>query len=393
MMNAVKRIFEAYREPFGPGGKYERLYPFYESIESIFFAPADVTETTPHVRDSLDVKRYMMLVIVALLPHLLFGIYNAGFQSRLASGLSLSFIPVVLKGLWIVMPLVIISYTVGFFWEILFAVVRKHPISEGVFVSAMLFPLILPPTLPWWQAVLGISFGIVIGKEIFGGTGRNFLNPALTGRVFLYFAYPAQNSGDIWTVISGGGKAAVDAFTSATPLAVSAATESGSVQQAMAEKGYTVSKLFFGLYPDSIGASSTLLCILGAAFLILLGIANYRIILADIIGVLAMGLVLNLVATESSMPYLSLNPFYHLLIGGTAFGIAYMTTDPVSAPDMNTAKWIYGMAIGALTVLIRVFNPAFPEGIMLAILFMNLFAPLLDHMVIKIRLNRRVPNV
>lgn len=393
MMNALKRFFDTHRKRFLKGGRLQKYYPFFESIESIFFAPAETTETGPYIRDNLDVKRYMLLVIIALLPHLFFGIYNAGYQSHLASGLSLSFFAVVLKGFWIVMPLVIVSYTVGFFWEIVFAVVRKHQISEGLFVSAMLFPLILPPTLPLWQAALGISFGIVVGKEIFGGTGRNFLNPALTGRAFLYFAYPAQNSGDVWTVISGSAAAAVDTFTGATPLAISAATESGSVLQALAQKGYSLSKLFFGLYPDSIGASSTLLCVIGAAFLIFLGIASYRIILGDIIGVLGMGFLLNAVATESSLPYLSLNPFYHLLMGGTAFGIAYMTTDPVSAPDMKAAKWIYGVAIGALTVLIRVFNPAFPEGIMLAILFMNIFAPLLDHIVVRIRLRRRVPNV
>jgi len=390
-MNALKRFFDSHRGRFLEGGRFEKYHPFFESMESIFFSPAEVTQTGPHVRDSLDVKRYMMLVIVALLPHLFFGIYNAGYQSHLASGLSLSLLPVVLKGIRIVMPLVIVSYAVGFFWEIVFAVVRKHPISEGLFVSAMLFPLILPPTLPLWQAALGISFGIVIGKEIFGGTGRNFLNPALTGRAFLYFAYPVQNSGDVWTVVSA--PAVVDSFTGATPLAVSAALESGSVQQALAQKGYTASKLFFGLYPDSIGASSTLLCIIGAGFLVLLGIASYRIVLGDIIGVLGMGLLLNVAATEASMPYLSLNPVYHLLMGGTAFGIAYMTTDPVSAPDMNAAKWVYGIAIGALTVLIRVFNPAFPEGIMLAILFMNIFAPLLDHIVVRIRLHGRVPNV
>lgn len=392
-MNRLRRFFDTQRKHFEPGGRFEKLYPFYESIESVFFAPAEVTETGPFVRDSLDVKRYMMLVIVALLPHLFFGIYNAGYQSHLASGLSLAIFPVVTKGLWIVLPLVIVSYAVGFFWEILFAVVRKHEISEGLFVSAMLFPLTLPPTLPLWQAALGISFGMVVGKEIFGGTGRNFLNPALTGRVFLYFAYPAQNSGDVWTVISSGKAAVVDIVSGATPLAISAATESGSVQQTLAEKGFSFSKLFFGLYPDSIGASSTLLCLIGALFLIVLGIASYRTILGGILGVLVMGFFLNIVASDTSMPYLSLNPFYHLLMGGTAFGIAYMTTDPVSAPDMTAAKWIYGFAVGALTVLIRVFNPAFPEGIMLSILFMNIFAPLLDYLIIRVRLSRRAPNV
>jgi Na+-transporting NADH:ubiquinone oxidoreductase subunit B len=392
-MNGLKLFFDSQRRHFEAGGRFEKLYPLYESIETIFFAPVDITQTGPYVRDNLDVKRYMMLVIVALIPNLMFGIYNAGYQSHLASGSSLGFLPVVIKGLWIVVPLVIISYAVGFFWEILFAVVRKHEISEGLFVSAMLFPLILPPTLPWWQAALGISFGIVVGKEIFGGTGRNFLNPALTGRVFLYFAYPAQNSGDVWTVISGAKAAAVDVLSGATPLVIAAATETGTVEQALLEKGYSASRLFFGLYPDSIGASSTLLCMLGAVFLIIVGVASYRIIVADIIGVLGTAWLLNLLASDTSMPYLSLHPFYHLLMGGTAFGIAYMTTDPVTAPDMDAARWAYGIAIGALTVVIRVFNPAFPEGIMLSILFMNIFAPLLDYLVIRVHMRRRVPNV
>ena len=392
-MKILKAFFDSQRMHFEKGGEFEKLYPFFESIESIFFAPPQVTEAVPHVRDSLDVKRYMALVIFALLPHLFFGIFNAGYQSQLAAGQSLSLIQVVTRGLWIVMPLVIVSYVVGFFWEILFAVVRKHEISEGLFVSAMLFPLILPPTLPLWQAALGISFGIVIGKEIFGGTGRNFLNPALTGRAFLYFAYPAQNSGDVWTAVGTGTAAAIDSLTGATPLAIAAVTETGGVEQVLMDKGYTLSKLFFGLYPDSIGASSTFLCIIGGTFLMLIGVASYRIIFGDIIGMLFMGFLLNLIATPNAMPYFSLNPFYHLLIGGSAFGIAYMTTDPVSAPDINGARWIYGFFIGALTVLIRVFNPAFPEGIMLAILFMNIFAPLLDHIAIRIRLSRRVPNV
>jgi len=392
-MKILKAFFDSQRIHFEKGGKFEKLYPFFESIESVFFATPQVTEAVPHVRDSLDVKRYMALVIFALLPHLFFGIFNAGYQSQLATGQPLSFMPIVLRGLWIVMPLVIVSYVVGFFWEILFAVVRKYEISEGLFVSAMLFPLILPPTLPLWQAALGISFGIVIGKEIFGGTGRNFLNPALTGRAFLYFAYPAQNSGDVWTAVGTGGAAAIDSFTGATPLAIAAVTETGGIEQVLMDKGYTLSKLFFGLYPDSIGASSTFLCIIGGTFLMLIGVASYRIIFGDIIGMLFMGFLLNLIATPNAMPYFSLNPFYHLLIGGAAFGIAYMTTDPVSAPDMNGAKWIYGIFIGSLTVLIRVFNPAFPEGIMLAILFMNLFAPLLDHIEIKLRLRRRIPNV
>ena len=394
-MNPIRSFFDRRRERFLSGGKYERLYPFFEALETIFFSPADTAPTGPHVRDSLDVKRYMALVILALIPTLLFGIFTAGYQSRLASGLAPHFWAAAGRGVVIVMPLVLVSYAVGFFWEILFAVVRKHPISEGLFVSAMLFPLTLPPSTPLWQAALGISFGIVLGKEIFGGTGRNFLNPALTGRAFLFFAYPSQMSGDaVWTVISGAKTALVDTFSGATPLAIAALTPAGEkVQASLAQAGYGFGKLFIGLYPGSIGATSTLLCLLGAVFLVLLGVANYRIICGDILGLLAMGTVLNLAAGDGSPGWMTLNPIYHLIMGGAAFGFAFMSTDPVSAPDLNPAKWIYGFAIGALTVTVRVFNPAFPEGVMLTILFMNLFASLLDQMVITVRLKRRIPNV
>lgn len=394
-MKIIKNFFDSQRHHFENGGKYARYYAFFEAMETIFFASDDVTEQSPNVRDSLDVKRFMAIVVFTLVPLLFFGIYNAGYQSQLAAGLSLSAANVIFRGLVIVLPLVLVSYIVGFFWEILFAVKRGHMISEGLFVSAMLFPLTLPPTTPLWQAALGISFGIVIGKEIFGGTGRNFLNPALTGRAFLFFAYPAQMSGDaVWIALRDAKEAVADTVSGATPLAIAALAEAPHrIESVLDNAGFTVSKLFFGLYPDSIGASSTLLCLLGALILVALGIASYRIILGDILGILGMGLLLNILAGVSSNPFMSINPFYHLLMGGAAFGIAFMTTDPVSAPDMGTAQWIYGAAIGSLTVLIRVFNPAFPEGIMLSILFMNLFAPLLDHAVVSLRLKKRIPNV
>ena len=393
-MNPVKRFFDSQRRHFENGGRWERYFFLFENIESVFFAPAAVTAASPHVRDSLDVKRFMFLVIVALLPHYAFGAYNVGYQSHRAAGLPLEVGSVFLSGLWVVLPMVVVTYAVGYFWEALFASVRKHEISEGLFVTCALFPLTLPPTQPLWQVALGISFGVVIGKEIFGGTGRNFLNPALTGRAFLYFAYPAQTSGDaVWTVLVAGRTAPVDAFTGATPLAIAQATEAGAIPQAWADAGYSLGKLFLGLYPDSIGASATFLCIIGALFLIAVGVADYRIICGDILGFLATGSLLNLFASQTAPPYFSLNPFYHLLVGGAAFGIAYMTTDPVSAPAMPEARWIYGFLIGMLTVLIRVFNPAFPEGIGIAILFMNCFAPLLDEIQVKARLKKRMPNV
>ena len=394
-MNRIERFFESTRRHFEKGGRLEKLWPFYESIESVFFSPARASRVAPNVRDHLDVKRYMMLVIVALVPHYAFGVYNVGLQSHLASGLAADFWPVIWTGLKAVVPIVVAVYLFGFAWEVLFASVRKHEMSEGVLVTCALFPLTLPPTIPLWQAALGISFGIVIGKEIFGGTGRNFLNPALTGRAFLYFAYPAQNSGDtIWTVLRDGGTAPVDAVSGATPLSIAASIgPAGNVVSAFSDAGYTTAKLFFGLYPGSIGGTATFLSMAGAAFLILLGIASYRIIFGCILGLLCTGWLLNLAGAGGSSPYLALNPLHHLIIGGGMFAFAYMATDPVSAAHMQGARWVFGFGIGALTVLIRVFNPAFPEGVGLAVLFMNLFAPLLDHIEITFRLRKRIPNV
>jgi Na+-transporting NADH:ubiquinone oxidoreductase subunit B len=391
----IADIFDKSRSHFEKGGKLAKWHPLFEATESFFFIPALTTRSDAHVRDSLDVKRFMSFVILALLPPFLFGVYNAGYQSNLASGASLALVPVALKGLFIVLPLVIVSYGVGFFWEILFAVVRKHPISEGFLVTGLLFPLTLPPTMPLWQAAVGISFGVVIGKEVFGGTGRNILNPALTGRAFVFFAYPANMSGDtVWTVIDGAKKAAVDAFSGATPLSIAGlAGTQEKIETVLAAADYPFVKLLLGLYPGSIGATSALLCFAGAILLIVVGIASYRIIVGGILGALVTGYVLNLFAADTASAWLSLNPFYHLVMGGFAFGIAYMATDPVSAPGMDKARWAYGFLIGMLTVLIRVFNPAYPEGIMLAILFMNLFSPLLDHVEIRMRIKKRVINV
>jgi Na+-transporting NADH:ubiquinone oxidoreductase subunit B len=394
-MKLIRNFFDTRRNRFEPGGPLARWHSLFEAIENVFFGTPEVTRTAPQTRDSLSVQRYMMMVIIAVLPCLFFGMYNVGMQAFLSVGRPLETWPMFWFGVRTVMPLVLISYLFGFGWEILFAAIRRHTISEGVFVTAILFPLTLPPTTPWWQAALGISFGVVIGKEVFGGTGRNFLNPALTGRAFLYFAYPVQMSGDaVWTAPVPNAAETVDAVTAATPLVVAGAVEKvGAVEQTLFKAGYDFKSLFLGFYPDSIGASSTLLCLIGALALVFLGVASYRIILGDILGVVAMGYVLNFFAGQGTMAYLSMNPWYHLLTGGTAFGIAFMSTDPVSAPHTHAARWIYGFCIGALTVIIRVFNPAFPEGIMLAILFMNVFAPLIDHLVVRIEIRKRIPNV
>lgn len=394
-MKLIQTIFDKNRRHFEKGGRLAFLYPFFDATETFFFIPGHSTRVDSHVRDSLDLKRYMSFVILALMPPFLFGVYNAGYQSNLFSGKSLDFVSVVLCGLGLVLPIVLVSYLVGFFWETIFASIRNHPISEGFLVTGLLFPMTLPPTIPLWQVAVGISFGVVIGKEIFGGTGRNILNPALTGRAFLFFAYPGNMSGDpVWIAVSRAKEAVADTVSRATPLAVSKLVESGDrIESILSNVDYTFVTLLTGRYPGSIGATSALLCFLGAGLLVLVGVASFRIVIGGIVGVLTMGLFLNLVAGDVTAAWFSLNPLYHLVMGGSAFGIAYMATDPVSAPGMNIARWIYGFCIGALTVLIRVFNPAFPEGVMLAILFMNLFSPLLDYFIIKFRLKKRIVNV
>ncbi len=333
----------------------------------------------------------MTFVIVALLPVTFFGILNTGYQAAAAAGQSLSWIEIFIEGLWVFVPMILVVYAVGFFWETLFASIRGHEISEGLLVSGLLFPLTLPPTIPLWQVAVGFSFGIVIGKELFGGVGRNFLNPALTGRAFIFFAYPTNMSGDsVWTA----GTRAVDAVTGATPLAAISLAEAGeSAEGVLAAAGHTLWDLIIGSYPGSIGGTSALFCLVGAVILIAAGIASYKIMVGGVIGVVATGLILNLFAGASENVWLTLNPLYHLVMGGFAFGIVFMATDPVSSPGMETSRWIFGFLVGALTVLIRVFNPAYPEGVMLAILFMNVFAPLLDYFEVKLKVKKRIPNV
>ena len=391
----IQRLFDARRDLFEEGGRLEKLGPFYEATETFFLYPVIPTRKSPVVRDSLDLKRFMSLVIVALLPPTIFGIWNAGYQSRLAADLSTDLLPVLLTGLYFVLPIILVSYAVGFFWETLFAAIRKHPISEGLLVTGLLYPLTLPPDMPLWQVAVGMSFGIVIGKEIFGGTGRNIFNPALTARAFVFFAYPAQMSGDaVWVAVRDTAGQGVDAVTGATPLSFTTlAAPFNSIEELLSANGFDLPRLLLGHYPGTIGGTSALLCLIGAAFLMLLGVANYRIIVGGIIGLFAMAGLLNLFAGPNAPPWFGVNPIYHLVSGGFAFGIAYMATDPVSGPGTNRARWIYGFLIGVLTILIRVFNPAFPEGIMLAILFMNLFAPLMETTEIRLKIAKRIPNV
>ena len=394
-MKALNHLFERLRKNVEAGGRFEKLKPVFDAMESLFFLPGEMTAQTPHVRDSLDLKRYMSIVILAILPTFFWGIFNVGYQSLMVIGQKVSILSAIFKGLEIVLPMVIVSYGVGLFWEALFAAFRKHPISEGFLVTGILFPLTLPPTIPLWQVAVGISFGVVIGKEVFGGTGKNIMNPALTGRAFLFFSYPVSMSGDaIWRVIEKTGGEAVDAISGATPLAIAALSGKGSdIATILNGAGYSMNQLFWGLYPGCVGETSKFLCLMAAIFLIVTEVANYRIILGGLFGMVGMGFFLNFFAGETFSPWYALNPLFHLLMGGFAFGITFMATDPVSAPGMDLSRWIYGLLIGVLTVMIRVFNPAYPEGAMLAILFMNLFSPALDHFVIRYRLKKRMPNV
>jgi Na+-transporting NADH:ubiquinone oxidoreductase subunit B len=386
-MNPFKKLITSSERHFTGSGKFRRLEPLFDATKTFFFLPSPKTAHTPFVRDNLDLKRYMSFVILSLLPVTLFGMYNTGFQAGLAAGESYTLVRAFLTGAAKVLPIIVVTYGVGFFWEILFASIRGHKISEGLLVTGLLFPLTLPATIPLWQVALGISFGVVMGKEVFGGTGRNILNPALTGRAFLFFSYPVSMSGEVWVAA----KSAVDGVSGATALSV-LAPEGTKITAALVDSGFTLSRLFFGLVPGSIGETSALCCILGALFLTITRIANFRIILGGIIGLLLTAIVFHLIP-GGSHSWANAGPLYHLFAGGFLFGISFMATDPVSAPGTNPGRWIFGFFIGFLTVTIRVANPAFVEGAMLAILFMNVFAPLLDHLVMKYSASKRIPNV
>ena len=398
-MSFLRRTLDSIHPHVTEGGKYQKFYALYEAVDTIFYSPADVNRGRNHVRDAIDLKRVMIYVWLAAMPTVLMGCYNVGLQANTAMAslgitevvgwrgdiLSLfgigvdptSFFDNFWHGFWYWFPIYATVFIVGGFWEVLFASVRGHEINEGFFVTSILFSLIVPATLPLWQAALGISFGIVIGKEVFGGTGKNFLNPALTARAFLYFAYPAQISGDaVWT--------AVDGYTGATALSVAA---SGGVD-ALTAAGYSLQQSFVGHIAGSIGETSLIAIGIGALFLLFTKVASWRIMLGVAVGVVATSLLFNTIGSDTN-PMFSVTPQWHFVIGGLAFGMVYMATDPVSASMTDTGRFWYGFLIGLMTVLIRVVNPAFPEGIMLAILFANLFAPLIDWFVVQSNVKRR----
>ncbi len=395
MKKLLEKQMEKMRPLFLPGGKFERLFPLHEANETFLLTPAEVTHGAPHVRDQIDLKRAMIMVVLALIPCTLFGIFNAGYQHNTVNMVAnAGFMEHVIQGLILCLPIIITSYAVGGIWEVLFAVVRKHPVSEGFLVTGLLFPLTLPPTIPLWQVAAGVTFGVVIGKEIFGGTGFNILNPALTARAFLYFAYPAQITGDrVWTSVVKGGPV-VEGFTGATPLSVGMVQHGNeTILDSLHHAGYTLKSMFLGLEPGSMGETSVLCCLIGAAILILSGVGSWRIMAGGLLGLAATSALFQHFGGPSLKPLAHLPFYYHAVIGSFAFGLVFMATDPVSAAASNPGKWIYGFLIGALIILIRVANPAYPEATMLAILFMNVMAPLVDHYVVQAHIKRRTRNV
>ena len=397
----LRSFLDKIEHNFEKGGKYEKWYALYEALDTFLYKPADVTKTTAHVRDGIDLKRMMITVWLCAFPAMFFGMWNTGYQANLVfaanpdllaaqegwrmalTGMLAGFDPNsiwdnTIQGATWFLPIYVVTFAAGIFWEILFATIRKHEVNEGFFVSSILFALIVPPSIPLWQVALGISFGVVIGKEVFGGTGKNFLNPALVGRAFLFFAYPADISGDtVWT--------AVDGFAGATSLSV----VSVSGMQALSDQGLSWMDAFLGFMPGSIGETSTLAIFIGGAFLLLTRIAAWRIVAGVMLGMIVLSTLFNMIGSESN-PMFAMPWYWHMVVGGFAFGMIFMATDPVSAAMTNTGKWVFGVLIGVIVVLIRVVNPAFPEGMMLAILFANLCAPLIDHFVVQANIKRRL---
>ncbi len=377
--------------PFFEHGRGRPFFRLFEAADTFFFSPADVTDGPPHVRDPLDLKRYMITVILALMPCFLFGLWNAGHRFNVVNltghtGLGWD----LWEGAWIVLPIYIVTYVTGLFWEILFATVRKHEVNEGFFVTGFLIPLVLPPTIPLWQVAVATSFGVIIGKEIFGGTGFNVLNPALAARAYLFFAHPGQITGDsVWTKIVDPGRM-VEGFSGATPLAIAAAAPAGTTAaDALAQAGHTFRSMALGMEGGSIGETSLIPILIGAAILLATRLGSWRIMAGGVIGLAATAGLIDVLAGPSASPYAHLPFHYHFAMGGFAFGLVFMATDPVSGAATTAGKWVYGLLIGALAALIRIVNPAFPEGMMLAILFMNVMAPLVDYIVVQVHLRRR----
>ncbi len=382
-MKALHNLVEKVKPNFEKGGKLEKFYRTFEAFETFLFVQGNVTNKGSHIRDAMDMKRTMFHVVIAMTPVLLFGMWNVGYQHFLAIGMEVSLIDQFLHGLIRVLPLIVVSYASGLIVEFIFATIRNHEVNEGFLVSGLLIPLVIPVTTPLWMVALATVFAVIIGKEVFGGTGMNILNPALLARAFLFFAYPSYLSGEVWidTALQEG-QQLVDGFSGATALAVLAAGEMQYLPSAL--------EMFLGTIPGSIGETSTVAVLLGAIVLIATGVGSLRIMVSVVAGGLFMAFIFNIFAVND---FMAIPPYYHLIMGGFAFGTVYMATDPVTASQTGTGKYIYGFLIGVITILIRVVNPAYPEGMMLAILFMNVFAPLVDHYVVEANIKRRLSRL
>jgi Na+-transporting NADH:ubiquinone oxidoreductase subunit B len=386
-MKFLRNILDGVRPHFSKGGRFEKLHYPFDALETFLFSPGTTTSGKGvHIRDAMDLKRTMMTVIVALLPCLLFGIWNVGYQHYKAYGIAASLSENLIFGLWKVLPMIVVSYAAGLTVEFVFAIVRHHPISEGYLVTGLLIPLTLPVTTPLWMIGLGAIFCTLLGKEVFGGTGYNFMNPALLARAFLFFAFPAYLSGEIWTDLSPEtGRQIVDGYSGATNL-VTFDANFQKLPEAMS--------LFWGFEQGSVGETSVAACLIGALILMGSGVGSSRIILSVFAGAYIMGFLFNLVAPTDNPTHALHTPAHlHWLMGGFAFGAVYMATDPVSGAQTASGKIIYGLLIGAFTVILRVFNPAYPEGMMLSILLMNVFAPLIDHLVVERHIKGRMKKV
>ena len=403
-MKALQKLIESQERHFTKGGKLERFYPMFEAMETLAFTPASVTKGSVHVRDALDLKRMMTVVVVALLPTVVMAMYNAGLQAHraIAAGAaplarwqttafealgfeySIDFLACFVHGALYFIPVFVVGFAVGGTIEVVSAILRGHEVSEGFFVTGFLLPLTLPPTIPLWQVALGVAFGVLVGKEVFGGTGMNVLNSALTARAFMFFAYPAEISGDApWIAAEHVG---VDGFSGATALS-KAATEGVEALGAFGSEAWM--EAFLGFIPGSMGETSAFLCLVGVVILIVTRVGSWRTILGVTVGSAVLATMLNMIGSETNMMF-SVPFYWHMVIGSWAFGTVYMATDPVSSAFTDAGRFIYGLGIGIMVILVRVVNPAYPEGMMLAILFMNMFAPLIDHFYVQANIKRRV---
>ncbi len=376
-MKALRKFLDKQKPHFEKGGKFQKLHSAFDAIETLFFVPDKVTTSGSHIRDAVDMKRTMIVVFIALIPALLFGMWNIGYQHFLSIGESPDYWTMFFYGFLKMLPIIIVSYGVGLGLEIVFAQIRNHEVNEGFFVSGLLIPMIVPPETPLWQIAIAVAFAVIFGKEVFGGTGMNIVNPALTARAFLFFAYPGDMSGEkVWISDMG------DAISGATPL--------GNALVGNFNDMPSVFELFIGTIPGSIGETSVLMILIGAVILLVTGIANWRIMFSVFAGGYIMGLLFNLWGLND---YMLMDPLNHLLLGGFAFGAVFMATDPVTATQTKNGMYIYGFLIGIIAILIRVFNPAYPEGVMLSILLMNVFAPLIDHYIIESNIKKRLKRM